>query len=126
MTPIKIIALVFIVLALVKLLVISINPSSWKTVIKAVYGKPILTTALSLIAAVVILMFLLKEMTIVQVFASMAFMAALMMAQFAAMRKEVLEMSEKFLNDKSVFQKLRFSLFIWTALMAWALYEIFV
>ncbi|MCK5013583.1 MAG: hypothetical protein KAS66_07170 [Candidatus Omnitrophica bacterium] len=91
MTPVKIIALIFIVFVLVKLLVICIDPASWKSVIKKIYMKPIYTIVISLIAALVILRFLLQEMTIVQVFASMTFMMVLMRVQFAALGNEVIE-----------------------------------
>ncbi|MCK5178520.1 MAG: hypothetical protein KAR32_03245 [Candidatus Omnitrophica bacterium] len=126
MTPVKIIALVFIVFALVKLLVICIDPASWKSVIKTIYTKPIYTTVFSLIAALVILKFFLQEMTIVQVFASMTFMMALMMAQFAVLGKEIIELSERFFSDRSIMKKLWLPISIWIALIAWALYEIFV
>ncbi|MCK4882328.1 MAG: hypothetical protein KAS92_04840, partial [Candidatus Omnitrophica bacterium] len=106
MTPVKIIALVFIVFALVKLLVICIDPASWKSVIKTIYTKSIYTTVFSLIAALVILKFLLQEMTIVQVFAAMTFMMALMMAQFAVLGKEIIELSERFFSDRSIMKKL--------------------
>lgn len=126
MTPVKIIALVFIVFALVKLLVICIDPASWKSVIKTIYTKSIYTTVFSLIAALVILKFLLQEMTIVQVFAAMTFMMALMMAQFAVLGKEIIELSERFFSDRSIMKKLWLPISIWIALIAWALYEIFV
>ena len=41
MTPVEIIALVFVLFALVKLVVIFKNPESWKGVVKSFYSKPI-------------------------------------------------------------------------------------
>jgi len=126
MTPVKIIALCFIVFALVKLLVICIDPASWKSVIKTIYAKPVYTIGLSLIAALGILTFLLQEMTIVQIFASMTFMMALMMVQFAALGNEIVELSDRFFNDRNIIKKMWFPLSIWIILMVWVLYEIFV
>ena len=57
----------------------------------AFYSKPMVTTVLALIVAIVILRILLQELTIVQVFAAMTFMMALMMVQFASYGKEIIE-----------------------------------
>ena len=126
MTPVKIIALVFIVFAVVKLLVISIDPASWKSVVRAMYIKPAYTMALSVILGFVILSFLLQEMTIIHVFAAMTFMMTLMMIQFAAMGDKVIEITELFFDDKNLIKKFWFPILIWILLMGWVLYEIFV
>jgi hypothetical protein len=126
MSPIKIIALIFVVFALVKLVVISISPASWKTFIKKMYAKPLYTIGLSLIAAIFILRYLLQELTIVQIFASMTFMMALMMVQFAVFSKEITELMDKFLNDRNVLKRAWLSISIWLILMIWVLYKIVV
>jgi len=126
MTPVKIIALVFVVFAFVKVVVIFLNPSFWKSVVKSLYAKPPYTILVSVLLAAVILRFLLEEMTIVQIFACMAFMMALMIVQFVSFGNEIAELCERFLNDRKIFKKLWFSLSIWLVLMAWALYEILV
>ena len=95
MTPVKIIALIFVVFALIKLVVIGINPTHWKGVVKKIYVKPISTTVFSLLLGAIILRYLLEELTIVQIFASMTFMMALMMIQFAALGKEVVEITDQ-------------------------------
>lgn len=81
---------------------------------------------LGLIAAVVILQFLLKELTIIQIFAAMTFMMALMMIQFAAFGKEIVELSDKFFEDRSIIKKAWIAITIWIVLMGWVLYEMFV
>ena len=126
MTPIEIIALIFIIFALVKLVVIFINPMSWKSVVKKIYVKPVVTTAVGLVGMAVILRYLLEELTIVQIFASMTFMMALMMIQFSALGHEIVEMSDKFFNDRDILKKVWLSLALWIVLMGWVLYEIFV
>jgi hypothetical protein len=126
MTSVKIIALIFVIFALVKMLVVFIDPASWKSVVKKIYVKPIYTITISLISAAVILRFLLQEITIVQIFASMTFMMALMMVQFAALGNEVVEITEKFLDNKNLIKKLWLSLTLWILLMGWVLYELFV
>jgi len=126
MPPIKIIALVFVVFALLKLVVILINPLSWKPVIKACYSRPQYTQLIALIVGIIILHFLLKELTIVQIFASMTFMMALMMVQFAAYGKELINFTDKFFEDRNVLKKAWFSIMIWILLMIWVVVELFV
>ena len=126
MRPVEIIALVFVAFALIKLIVILINPMSWKPVVKGIYNKPIVTTVAGFVLGLIILRYLLEELTIVQIFASMTFMMALMMVQFAAFGGEIIEMSDRFFNDREMLKKIWLSLSIWIVLMIWVLYEIFV
>jgi len=124
MTPVDIIALIFVTMAIIKLIIISVEPASWRQVVKKIYAKPVYTKIFSLCAAVIILYFLLQELTIIQIFASMTFMMALMMIQFAGLGKEVVELTDKFLKNRRIFKKIWLSLTIWMALMLWVLYEI--
>lgn len=126
MSPLKILALFFIIFALVKLLVICARPEAWKSFIKKIYAKPAYTSIIALIAAAVILRYLLQELTMVQIFASMTFMMALMMVQFAALGNEVIELADKFLKDRNIIKKMWLSLSVWIVLMVWVLYEIFI
>lgn len=125
MSPLKIIALFFVIFGLVKLLVVWVKPEAWKSFIKKIYTKPILTSSLALIAAIVILSYLLQELTIIQIFACMTFMMALMMIQFAALGNEIMELSDRFLKDRNIIKKMWLSLLIWIILMVWVLFEVF-
>jgi len=126
MTPLEIIALVFIALIAMKLAVISINPMSWKSVIKKFYKHPMITMLFGLVAAIVILRYLLAELTIVEIFASMTFMMALMTVQFAVFGKEILETTDKFFEDRAIMKKAWLAITIWIALIIWVVYEIFI
>ena len=126
MTPVKIIALIFTIFSLVKLVVVLINPSSWSSVVKKMYAKTGYVMAFSVVAAVIILTYLLQELTIVQIFASMTFMMTLMMLQFSIFGKEIIELSDKFLSDKNLLKRMWPVLLIWIILMIWVIYEIFV
>ena len=126
MTPIKIIALIFIIFIVIKLVVICIKPASWRPVVKTIYGNSVVTSIAAFILAIVILRYLLEELTIVQIFASMTFMMALMMVQFALLGNEVMALADKFLNDRSMLRKVWLSLALWIILIGWVLCEIFV
>jgi len=126
MTPIEIIAFVLIIFILIKLVVIWNNPMNWKPVVTAIYGKPAVTIVVALVLGAIILRYLLAELTIVQIFASMTFMMALMMVQFALLGKELTELSDKYFEDRTILKRVWPALVLWLLLIAWVLYEIFV
>jgi len=126
MTPLQIIALAFVVFAFLKIIIIIKDPQAWKSFIKALYSKPHLVSLISLVVAGIILKCLLQELTIVQIFASMTFMMAMIMVQFSAFSEEIIEISDKFLKDRSVMKKIWLSLSIWLVLMVWVIIDVFV
>ncbi len=119
MTPVKILALLVAVLGAVKLLVILTRPKSWLPAVKTVYAKPVLTMILALAAAGIILKYLLMELTIIQIFAAMSFMMALMAMGIAAYGKEITDFAEKLLQDKNVIKKAWLSIIVWIVLIVW-------
>ena len=125
MTPVKSLALFVAVLAGVKLVVIFIKPESWIGVVKKAYAKPIYTIPIALTLALVILSYLLEEMTIVQIFAVMSFLMAIMMVGVASYGSEIIEFSEKLLKDRNAIKKAWLSIAVWILLIVWVLYEIF-
>jgi len=88
MTPIEIMAVIVALAVLIKLVLMVASPKSWKnTVTKRSWANPILTTIISLVAIVVSLIFLLRELSIIQIFAVMFFAMSLMMLSFAPFLK---------------------------------------
>ncbi|MBU0469122.1 MAG: hypothetical protein KKD07_09340 [Candidatus Omnitrophica bacterium] len=125
MTPLQIIALAFVVFAFLKIIIILKDPQAWISFVKALYSKPLLVSLISLVVAGIILKCLLQELTIIQIFASMTFMMAMMMVQFAAFSQEIIELSDKFLKDRAVMRKAWLSLSVWIVLMVWVIIEVF-
>jgi len=126
MTPVKILALLVAVLGAVKLVVVFVRPKAWLPVVKTVYGKPLVTTIVALAAAAVILKYLLTELTIIQIFAVMSFMMALMAVGVAAYGKEVVELAEKVLQEGNSIKRAGLSIGVWVVLIVWVLYALFV
>ena len=124
MNALEIIALIAIILAVIKILVILINPSSWLKVIKTVYAQPWITAIISLILAGIVLNYLLQELTIVQIFASMMFFALLTMIGIAGYKKEITEWAEQVLKEKELWKKAWLALIIWGILIIWVIYSI--
>ena len=77
MTPVEIIALILAIFILVKLVVLAIRQKAWMRIPRVVFAKPILAMIVSILLAGVVLYYLLMEISIVHIFASMLFFALL-------------------------------------------------
>ena len=126
MTPLEIIAVIMIALGVIKFLVLAVKPRAWIKVVNVVYGSPKAITWIGLILGAVILYYLLQELTIVQIFATLAFLSALMMIGVASFSKDLSEFAKKILARKNIMKKTWLAWVIWLVLMAWALKEIFM
>jgi len=116
-------ALVLAVLTIVKLLVISINAKSWMSFSKSLFVKPWLATTVSLVLALVVLYYLLAELTIVQIFATMLFLSLLMAASLAHFYKDLHKTVNK--NIKGKIKDMWLSIIIWMILSVWVLVSLF-
>src|SRR3989344_2113092 len=98
LTAIDIMAIILIVLSLIKITVLATKPKSWIKVAKFVYGTPGITTIISLILAIIILRYLLAELTIVQIFAAMLLLVPLMAISFSAFSKDMITLANKIIH----------------------------
>lgn len=125
MTPVEIIALVLVIVGVIKVIVLMIKPSAWL----GTFGKMWVNTPAFLVVAVilalVVLRYLLTELTIVQIFAVFAFMAPFYWIALAPYRREIYEMVSRDTSTKTLFQKSWFTMLIWVVLSVWVLMEIF-
>ncbi|MBT3323820.1 hypothetical protein HN681_00390 [archaeon] len=126
MNAIEIMALIVVVLGLVKMIVIFKNPKSWMGVVNFFFKKPKITMWVSAVLAVVTLWFLLQTFSIVQIFGVILFVMFLYLMTFAAYSKELMQMVTKMLKDKHMLRRAMLPIVIWTALMLWALYALFL
>ena len=125
MTPIEIIALIFAILAAIKIIVILVKPKVWvDSVVKKVWINPLITGTICLILAAIVLYYLIDGgMTIIQIFAVMGFVALLAGIGIAAYAKEVVGCAEKLLKQ-GIVKKSWLQLIIWIILTIWALKEL--
>jgi drug/metabolite transporter (DMT)-like permease len=126
MTPIEWMALIFALLAGIKILVILIKPGSWGNVTNAVYSKPVVTMIVSLILAGFFLNYLLMELTIVQIAAVMLFLAPLMALGISAYSKDLSKLANKILKDRKIVKKAWLAILVWLIFVVWVLYAIFI
>lgn len=125
LNAIEIIALLFVVLALVKIITISVKRKSWfEGVVKPLYSTPKLTAFFFTIIAAIILYYLIQTLSIVQIFAVIAFSAFLIGLGFLLYSKELMPSIKKLYNKK-LSGWFWVQVLIWLGLSVWVLYEIF-
>ncbi|PIN95153.1 hypothetical protein COU53_00785 [Candidatus Pacearchaeota archaeon CG10_big_fil_rev_8_21_14_0_10_30_48] len=125
LTPIETIALIFAVIGIVKLLVIIIDRRSWFPIIRGIYGNPKISSVIVFVLVLIVFYYLIKEITMVQLMATIGFVSLLIALAFLQWNKEVLTLSKKILKDKLSLGTLIY-LLLWLVLMLWTIYEIVV
>ena len=119
-TPVQWMALILIVVSLIKILVILIKPKAWySNVVKPIWKSPAITMVVSLILAAVVLYYLIQEITIVQILASMLFFALLMAVGFSIYQKEVLGIADKMFKSKDLVKKSWLYIILWLIVIGW-------
>jgi len=121
MTLTEIFAWIVIVITAIKILTILINPAKWVKVVQAVWKNPRIVMPVSLILAALILYNLLKEISIVQIFAVMLFIILMSAASMSVYSKEILALAKNVLKDKKVIEKSWLPILIWIILILWVL-----
>ena len=123
-TPIDIIALFFVILVLVKLLVVSYNKRIWiEKITKPIYNNQKITGIIVTGLALLILKYLLEELSLVQIFAVVFFSSLLIVLGFLPYSKELMNLIEKV--EKRKFTKWQiFYLLVWLFFALWVFYEI--
>ncbi len=124
-TAIETLAFIIIALTIIKVLVIFKNPRIWfKEVVKPMYSSCWMEI-IGLVLAAGSLYYLLQVMSIVQIFAVMFFLSAIMLAGIAPYSKDILAFAEKVYKRKGILKRAWLSTTIWVILLLWALYELF-
>ena len=125
-TPIEIIALVLLVLAAVKIVVLLISAKVWMNFAKKLYKNKIVFQLVCLVLAAIVLYYLIQGgMSIIHVFAVMAFTALLLALGLADSIKKIIPVFEKHIKDKTLLKAYWLYTLVWLALMAWAVIELF-
>lgn len=127
MTNLEIIALIFIVISLIKIIVIFINPKFWygpeNPIVRLVWNKSS-ATILSLIIGSLILYHLLTEINIIQVFVALIFTFVLAILTLAHDIRKIFDFLIKHLTRERMLTDYWFPLFVWLALIAWVSWEL--
>jgi len=127
MTPIEIIALIGAIIVPVKIIMLLKGQKFWfEKVTEKYWGNAVTTTILSLLAVIVLLFFLLKELTIVQIWAGAVFGMALTSLALAPFSKWMLGVEKRWFAETNVIKTGWVAAIVWVVLVCWVLYALFI
>jgi hypothetical protein len=125
-TPIEIIAIVIIAVAVIKMLILLINAKAWMNFAKGFYKNVALAQILGLIIAAVVLYYLRDAgITIVQILAVITFFAGILMVGLAPHVGDLIKKYERQAKSGSIFKDNWLYTLIWIALLVWGVKELF-
>jgi hypothetical protein len=124
-TAVEIIALILLALGVVKMIVLLISPKSWLNLAKKLYNNKLVFQLVCLVLAAVVFYFLLQELTVIQIFAAMAFVALFIGVGLADPAKRIVSLYRKQIKEKTLLRSNWLYIILWIALMAWVFLELF-
>jgi len=126
MTPIEIIALIVILFAGIKMLILLINPTAWMNFAKKILISKGLVQLIGLILAVVIFYYLRQAgMSIITILAVMAFFGALLMIGLAPSAGDLIKKYQGQIKRGRLWQENWLYSLIWIVLLVWGVKELF-
>ena len=125
MTPIEILAIIFAVLILVKLLFVLIKPGAWMSFVGFLYKNSVVITIVYIMLAALVgyYLFVSNGMNIVQVAAAGVFISLLMGIGFAPFSQKLIAMQNGIMQERG---KAWLAMLIWAAIAIWTLWVVFV
>lgn len=124
LTGIEWIVVIAAVFGIIKLLMISFNKKGWMPVVNEVYDHQHLFSWIFTILAIIVFWVLIKSMSIVQIFAVMAFYSLMLALAFMHYGQDVKKLAKKMVSSK-ITGWLWFYVLIWLIIMVWALWSVF-
>ncbi len=127
MSALEIIATIFAILVLVKMVVVLINPQVWmKKVAEPLLGNPWLATTVYGVLAIVVGYYVLTRMNIVDVAAVMAFTALVGGLGILPFADAFMKIAEEMSADRSkLLRNAWLAIVIWTVIALWVLTSVF-
>jgi hypothetical protein len=125
MTPVEIIALIVVLGVIVKLITLAVNQKSLANKVDMMASKPVVGTIIATLLAAVVLYYLLMEITIIQVFATLAFVMLMVLISFLAFPKELTKLAKEILKTKSILKTGWFVIVLWLGLIIWVIIELY-
>ncbi len=121
MSPIEILAIIFAVLTLVKLLITNIFPKTQIKIAKAILNRPTLTGIISFILSLIVGYYILTTLSIVQVAATMLLLSLLIGVAYSVYSKKLLSLIVEIVKEK---RKAWLVMSIWAVIAIWILFTI--
>ncbi|MBU2104676.1 MAG: hypothetical protein KKF67_02795 [Nanoarchaeota archaeon] len=125
-TSVEIIALILIIVAIIKMLVLVVKPMTWMKFTRWIYKKPSVTKFIGAILAGITLYYLINMgITIVQILAISAFIALLFVIGLAEDVGPFIKKYEAQIRAGKLWKKHWFYTLLWLILLAWGVKELF-
>lgn len=124
MSSLEILATIFAVIVLVKLIFLSLSPRLWMRTVGAMLNYPVATTLIYLVLAGIVGYYVLSNIAIIQIAAVMLFTSLLGGIGLAPYSRVMLRLGEEILNEG--VSKAWLSMLIWILVATWVLYTVFV
>ena len=124
LAPTSVISWIIVILAVVKIIGISINPKGWLNSAKKIWARKGTVQISSLILAAIVLYYLLQEITIIQIFDTLGFAGLLFAIGLSSEIPTLLKRYETQIKKGSIWKDYWFYLLIWIILIFWVLTEL--
>jgi hypothetical protein len=121
----EIIALILVIVFVIKMIVLFIKPKAWIKFVEKLYINKNAFTAIILILAAFVLSYLIRELSIVDIFAVTVFVCLLIAAGFAQYKDDLFEFAHKIMRRKKAIKKSWLIIVIWFVLSAWVIWQVF-
>ncbi|MFQ5916429.1 MAG: hypothetical protein ACE5I0_01310 [Candidatus Binatia bacterium] len=123
MTPIEILATIFAVFVIVKLVVVTVKPGLWMKWAEGMLKNELLITLIYFVLAVIIGYYIFAELTVVQVAAVTLWVSMLIGIGFVPYSKILLKLRDELVSVG--ISKAWLAMLIWAVLAIWVLYAVF-
>jgi len=125
LTPVEIIALILIIFATLKIVVLLISPKSWINFVKGLWSNVVIIQLVSFVLAGIVLYYLLQQMTIVQILSVYAFFALMLVFGIASEAEFLFKKYDVQIKQKKLWKRYWFYTLLWVILLAWGTYALF-
>jgi len=125
MNAVGIIALIVVIVAVIKMLVLLVNPKSWMNMAKKLVVNPVSRIIALILAGVVLNYLRIGGITIVQIFAVIAFLGLIIFVGLAPHIDSLIKKYEKQIKTGRMWKENWLYILIWLVLLIWAVKEMF-
>lgn len=122
MTSIEIMALILAVFGLIKLIIVLVKPETWMKISDALLKKNIIVAIIYVILAIITGYYLLQNLTIIEIGATMLFTSILIAIAWIPYSDELMQLKHRLIKDG--LRKSWVAIIIWMFLFVWIIYSV--
>jgi len=124
---IEVIALIMIIVAVIKMIVLLIKPQAWMNFAKGMLGKKVLTQIVGVVLAAVVLYYLIGAgMTIVEILAATTFVALLLVVGLAQHTDDLVKKYQAQIKRGNLWKENWLYALLWIIILVWGAKELFM